>query len=496
MTFSDIVVVTDLRFPGGTSSSLAEELVAASNGGYRVAVLHARSPRLGPGSPVHPRLRDLLDSGQARLLVPGEAVHARLVLVKHPTLFVDALGGPLPITADNVVVVAGQVPHDDAGTYYDPATVTANITDALGQQPVWSPVGPLVRASLGDTTLPDTRLSEDDWTEIIDVAAWRRQPHRPTAAHDAGTNGLEGQRMIIGRHSRPDPLKWPDDPDELRAIYPTDGSVAVRVLGGADAVADRLGEIPPAWEVLPFGSVEPAEFLAGLDAFVYFHHRDLTEAFGRTILEALAAGVPVVVPHHFETTFGDACLYAEPHDAIGVARAHVTDPDAVTAHSARVNRHLDQRFSHDAYRNRLAALIGPPTAQPPAEHPEPPRLELVPPGLRASYPTTLVTCLGAEPDDVDALVTHLDRQRRIAPGFIPIVIHTTRASEVAATLGIETAVVMGRRRWAERETGRWEDYAGRRVRQLAAQYHADNIVAADPFHPDAWITLQQRTANP
>ncbi len=63
----------------------------------------------------------------------------------------------------------------------------------------------------------------------------------------------------------------------------------MRVLGGADAVADVLGEVPPAWEVFPFGSVDPAEFLAGLDAFVYYHHRDLDEAFGRTVLEALAA---------------------------------------------------------------------------------------------------------------------------------------------------------------------------------------------------------------
>ena len=491
MTAYDIVVVTDLRFPGGTSSSLTEELTAATNGGYTVAILHARSTRLGPGSQVHPRLRELLEAGPTRLLLPGEAVEARVVVVKHPTVFVEPFAGPLPITTDSVVVVAGQVPHDDAGTYYDPAVVTANVEEALGRAPVWSPVSPLVRTSL-DTML----LSEDDWTEIIDIAAWRGQPGRDAATSDVADPDVGPRPLVIGRHSRPDPLKWPGDPDELRAVYPTDGSVTVRVLGGADAVADVLGEIPAAWDVLPFGAVDPAEFLSGLDAFVYFHHRDLDEAFGRTILEALAADVPAIVPRHFEATFGDACLYAEPHEVIDVARALVADHDAVAARSATVASHLDRRFSHDAYRKRLAALIGPPSERPSSEQRGAPTLELVPPGLRASYATTLVTCLGADLEQVDALVQNLDRQRRIAPGFIPIVVHTTARSELAAELGIETAVVMGRRRWAEQESGRWEDYADRRIRQLAAHHRADNIVAADLLHPDAWITLQQRRSTP
>ena len=39
----------------------------------------------------------------------------------------------------------------------------------------------------------------------------------------------------------------------------------------------------------------PREFLRTLDFFVYFHDPDWVEAFGRTILEAMASGVPVIV---------------------------------------------------------------------------------------------------------------------------------------------------------------------------------------------------------
>lgn len=496
MSEYDIVIVTDLRFPGGTSSSLVEELVAAANGGYAVAILHVHSTRLSPGSPVHPGLRALVDEGPVDLLLPGEPARGRLVIVKHPTVFVEPLGGSLPITADRVIVVAGQVPADDADTYYDPDAVSVNVAEAFGHVPVWSPVSPLVRAALAGTLLAD-----DDWTEIIDVEAWRNPPTPDEPEPHAAP---ERAALVIGRHSRPDRLKWPADADELRAVYPTDGSVTVRVLGGADAVTDILGEIPPAWEVFPFGSMDPATFLAGLDAFVYFHHPDLDEAFGRTVLEALAASVPAVVPPHFEATFGAACLYAEADHAIDTVRALVEDPAALAAHSATVDALLDSRYSHQAYRDRIDRMIGAPaeasptdTVQAPDDTPSVeshavPSLELVPSGLRASYATTMITCLGADLDQVDEVVRHLDHARRIAPGFIPIVVHSTARSKVAAELGIETVVVMGRRRWAEQETGRWEDYAGRRIRQLAAHHRADNIVAADPLHPDAWITLQQR----
>ncbi len=36
------------------------------------------------------------------------------------------------------------------------------------------------------------------------------------------------------------------------------------------------------------------------------------EGFGRTALEAIAAGVPCILPPHFAETFGGAALYATP----------------------------------------------------------------------------------------------------------------------------------------------------------------------------------------
>ncbi len=61
-----------------------------------------------------------------------------------------------------------------------------------------------------------------------------------------------------------------------------------------------------------------ASFLAELDFFVYYHHPAWVEAFGRNILEALASGLPAILPPHFRPLFGDAAFYAEPAEVPSV----------------------------------------------------------------------------------------------------------------------------------------------------------------------------------
>lgn len=475
----DMVIVTDLRFPGGTSSSLLEEVTAATTAGYEVGLLHVASPRIGPSASVGHRIRGLIDDGPAHLVLPGERVDTRVVIVKHPIVFAESMGGRLGIDADQVVVTVGQVPADEHGTYYAPRTVDDNILEALGQRAVWIPVSPAVRSALGDDSA-DVEVSGNTWVEIIDVAT------EPTVQRDP----VDDTRLVIGRHSRPDRLKWPADAEELRAAYPVDGSVRVRVLGGADPVADVLGAVPDTWEVSAFGSVEPVEFLAGLDAFVYFHHPDLTEAFGRTILEALAVGVPAVVPAHFEPIFGTACLYATPHTAIETVRALCDDPDRRRAHVAQARHLVAERFGHAAHLRRITELCGPPGSIDPADvKPTPPVLADVPLGHRRSFTTTLIAALGAEVDEVEDLLKAIERHRRRAPGFVPIFAITVRRPPLAERLGIETVVITSRRK----HTGppeTWADYARRRLHQLATHHQVHNVVVANPSHKDAWIGLQ------
>jgi glycosyltransferase involved in cell wall biosynthesis len=70
----------------------------------------------------------------------------------------------------------------------------------------------------------------------------------------------------------------------------------VRVLGGMPlAAAFETGGASLDIDLLPAGTEEPAAFLRSLDCFVYRKHPAWYETGGVVILEAMAAGLPVVV---------------------------------------------------------------------------------------------------------------------------------------------------------------------------------------------------------
>src|SRR5690606_27496348 len=93
-----------------------------------------------------------------------------------------------------------------------------------------------------------------------------------------------------------------------------------------------------------------------LDVFVYFHHSGMREAFGRNILEALAAGLPVVTHPYFEPLFGEACAYTSPKDAWSVVEDLVREaPGAVNERGIEIAR---ERYDWEVHRRRLLEYLG------------------------------------------------------------------------------------------------------------------------------------------
>src|SRR5665647_3264988 len=297
----DLLLASDLRLPGGTTASMAEEIRAQAAVGYRTALLHVPSGLANRGLGIDPRLRRLVDEGLADLIAPGQRVSTRLAVLRNATVFSQVPVG-LPISAERVAMIANHVALDAARIrHYEPAVTDAAVTAWLGVRPTWYPIGPAVRESLEpDAAAID--LAPADWFNLLDVAEWA-----------ADRAGVSGRRPVIGRHSRSSPAKWPESAHDLLAVYPEDGSVQVRVLGGAAAVGDVLGRVPSRWIVEEFGAKNPRDFVAELDFFVYFHRSDLVEAYGRTIMEAMASGAVAILPEHCRETFGDAARYASPN---------------------------------------------------------------------------------------------------------------------------------------------------------------------------------------
>ena len=97
----------------------------------------------------------------------------------------------------------------------------------------------------------------------------------------------------------------------------------------------------------------PGRFLSTIDFFVYFHHSQWVEAFGQTIIEAMASGAVVILPPHFQALFGDGAVYALPDQVRAVVRRLHADRQAFIRQSRRGAALVGQRFGPAAHVDRL-----------------------------------------------------------------------------------------------------------------------------------------------
>jgi hypothetical protein len=79
-------MLSDLRFPGGTSHSLAEEIAAQAEAGWSTGLIHVNGPLMSWLRPVNPRIREQLRRGRARLFVGDRPIRAKLVVVRLSAL--------------------------------------------------------------------------------------------------------------------------------------------------------------------------------------------------------------------------------------------------------------------------------------------------------------------------------------------------------------------------------------------------------------------------
>ena len=82
----DVLMLSDLRFPGGTSGSVAEEIAVQAQGGWSTGVVHLNAPLFSRLRPVNPRIREQLRRGRARLLLGDDPIRTKVVVVRHPAV--------------------------------------------------------------------------------------------------------------------------------------------------------------------------------------------------------------------------------------------------------------------------------------------------------------------------------------------------------------------------------------------------------------------------
>nr|MBA2695747.1 hypothetical protein [Actinomycetota bacterium] len=227
--------------------------------------------------------------------------------------------------------------------------------ELFGRVPIWLPQGPAIRDVLVEQE-PDLPVTTWDSPGLIDSEAWRFLGRLMPGAQD--------RPVVVGRYSRDDAIKFPPTWDELLKGYRFGPGYQVRMMGAVDTVRRLAAEagadpeqLPGDWTVLAQGSVEPHEFLSGLDFFLYLDHPDRREAFGRTLLEAAASGVLTIAHPKHRTTYGDAIDYALPGEAQDLIAHYASHPDAYRQRVETSVRLVGKRYGHQTFVERIRALL-------------------------------------------------------------------------------------------------------------------------------------------
>lgn len=304
----DVLFIGDFNLVGGAFHSALNMIKAARRTGLRAGLLHYRRYDLDVTKPIADRVREFAYEEGVRIVAPGETVETDRVVVTYPAIFEHPMDRFPQIKLNRLVVIVNQMAERDVNGLdkaYAPERVRKHLTRFFGTEGDWVPISNWVRTIMEDDARYP-RPHHDTWTPLIDLEKWGANP--------APWRGHERKHPTLGRHGRDHYLKWPSDADALLNAYCAYRNCEVKFLGGANHVVERLGKVPSNWFIKPFGSEDVHSFLSGLDFFLHYPHEQYIEEFGRAPMEAMAAGVPVILPRVFEQTFGKAALYADPID--------------------------------------------------------------------------------------------------------------------------------------------------------------------------------------
>lgn len=347
----DAVFAGDWRQLGGPQISMLNEIEALRRRGLRIGVMHLEATRFmaSNAKKLCAPVQALINEGVVTHLLPDEDAEIKLLVLRYPPILQFPSDTPITAQVRRLIILANQAPSERDGTdiRYLPAECADNAEKLFGVRGLWVPQGPTVRFAL-DGLLDQREIADYDIPGIIDTDLWR-----------SDRSYFRGDKAILGRHSRDNVMKWPEDPTELEAAYPSHGEVDVRMMGGARSALEVLGKshTPGAWVVFGTNEMPVRAFLNSIDYFVYFQHSAAYDAFGRAVLEALATGCLTILPYHFQETFGDAAIYAEPGQIEELVSHYHAHPDEFLRQANRAMDIVEKRFSFNEYASLIQNIL-------------------------------------------------------------------------------------------------------------------------------------------
>jgi glycosyltransferase involved in cell wall biosynthesis len=165
-----------------------------------------------------------------------------------------------------------------------------------------------------------------------------------------------GSPLVVGRLSRPDPVKFPYDfPASYEGLRLQHARFSV--MGWSAQMAARWPNhtFDARWTILEAGAMPSVDFLQTLDLFVYDLSPDFRESWGRAVVEAMLTGAIPIVPqgggHHLDqlVPHGKAgFLCASRADFGRYARLLEKDPALCARISRAARRHAAEVLNNAA----------------------------------------------------------------------------------------------------------------------------------------------------
>ncbi|XLY90011.1 glycosyltransferase [Ectopseudomonas mendocina] len=349
----DVVFIGDWRRYGCPQRSMIEEIKALHERGMKVAVcmLEAYRFMVPEAQGLCAAITELIHKGVVDNVVPDDSITVRLAILRYPPILQWVPYEPFAWVIEAAWVVANQAPHERDGrdVRYHVDDCMRNAQKLFGLNPTWVPQGYHVRQML-EECLPQALLSAYDNPGIIDLAEWKAPAKRGKWCSTL---------PIVGRYSRDNLMKFPATAQKMLTAYMAGMGVEVRIMGGERTVPVLLSDMsaPENWKIFPYGEFSVSEFLARIDFFVYFDNENSVEAFGRSILEALAGEVVVILPPSFREIFGEAAIYCEAEEVYAVVTKYYEDRELYEAQVEKARRVVIDRFSYAAFYRRVKDVI-------------------------------------------------------------------------------------------------------------------------------------------